>query len=204
VKPRYATLLDFIGLDAPPVAKGVRKRRAPRVSHEPKTRWPGHGFLTQLRWPLPGNLSVHCGLFDPAFVVVVRDRLAREVAKHPATELGVWFALQTVFAALREEGIETPTVLPKFVKAYPDGRYFAEVKKAGRTLECPGPFDRPEAAHLAMLDLLARECATRSRQSRGQRSLLDEFEESPAATDRHPVAPDSGECQNPNNPEYCT
>lgn len=38
-----------------------------------------------------------------------------------------------------------------------EGGFRAAVKKAGRVLACEGPFATPEAAHLAMAALLARE-----------------------------------------------
>jgi hypothetical protein len=110
-----------------------------------------------VRWYLPGNESINCGLYDREMAAVVRERLLAEVAHHPLTALGIWKALTVVLGALETAGAKVPRVLPKYVKARPDGVYSASVRKGGRFLEAPGPFDTPEEAHLEMCELIARE-----------------------------------------------
>jgi hypothetical protein len=134
-----------------------RRRRAPAKSHVPFTRYPGKGYQQQIRWPLPGNISVNCGLYDPALAAVVRKKLLAEVRKYPRTPLGVWQALTVVLDRLKAAGVDVPEVMPKYVKARPDGGFAASVRKGGRFLEVPGPYERPEEAHEAMVALLTRE-----------------------------------------------
>ena len=149
------TLFDQFEPPAPP--ERVRQRREPFGNHLKYTRYPGKGRKEQVRLWSSTHGSINCGLYERELAAVVRRKLIPETARHPATPVGVWHALCAVLEPLRRQGADVPDVLPKYVERRPGGGFLAFVRKGGREIECPGPFDTPEAAYEAMAARLERE-----------------------------------------------
>ncbi len=180
---RLMTLFDHI---APPRVQRVRCRRAPSENHLKYTRYAGKGQLDQIRIWLTGYGSVNCGLYDRELLPIVRRKLITAAAGYPPTPLGIWQALRVVLDEFRAEGVPVPNVLPKYVET--DGVIFtASVRKAGRLIECPGPYSTPEEAHEAMMAKLAVEFPSASS---GQRLTLEDV--LPRPTQAAPSREESG------------
>lgn len=147
------TLFDHVPAPPPPPRVRLRERRhACRSSY---LRYPGKGTRIQVRWWLGGHGSVNCGLYDcERTAELVRRELVKETARHPATPLGLWEALRSVLARLGDRAGEMTPPLPMFVKRAKNGGYEASVKRGGKLVMCPGPYDTPEAAHLAIVAVL--------------------------------------------------
>jgi hypothetical protein len=95
------------------------------------------GYKYQLRWWLTGHGSVNCGLYDDLEAAeLVRREVVVEMSRHPLTPLGLWQALQVVFARLKQRWRmwSPPRVLPMNVRARPDGGY-----RAGEGVRHPDP-----------------------------------------------------------------
>lgn len=155
------------------------------------------GFKYQLRWSLPNNQSVNCGLYtDEATAELVRRAVASESAHHPQSPLGLWDALQVVLARLKKTkpGIDLPEVLPKYVRACtsplgpvkdkcPNWRwqtywvlqrldgYRAEVRLCGKVIRLDGPYSDPRQAHVAMLGVLNQPAMLTLRAAMERRAL---------------------------------
>jgi hypothetical protein len=149
-----ATLFDHLTPPPAPPKLRLRERRYECGWYRRKVK----GEKYQVRWWVEGCGSVNCGLYDEADAGRVYDELIHEVSRHPLTALGVWQALRVVLAKLKKRypSRDWPNVLPMYVRAAGE-KFAAKVKKSGRVLECAGPFDSPEGAHLAIIALLAKE-----------------------------------------------
>jgi hypothetical protein len=154
VAPMLLTLVDHLPEPAVTPRIRLRERRHPCGLYIRKVK----GFKYQLRWWLQGHGSVNCGLYDETDAELVRKELVPETAHHPATPLGLWKALQKVLCRLRQwkPGTYWPEILPMWVRRHAEGGYYARVKVGGKVIETKGSFRKPEAAHLAMAELLGR------------------------------------------------
>lgn len=148
------TLFDHLPQPEAAVKLRLRERRHPCGLYIRKVK----GFKYQLRWWLQGHGSVNCGLYDETDAELVRRELVPETARHPATPLGLWQALQVVLKQLKKRFPEMPwpAVLPMWVRRHKDGGYCARVKVKRQVVEAPGPYKKPDDAHRALAELLGR------------------------------------------------
>ena len=162
------TLFDH--LTPPPVPPRVRLRHRRHACGEYVRKVKGEKY--QLRWWLEADHggSINCGLYDSEWQAErVREQLktaCRSVAGRGTTVLSLWEAMKPLIA----RGVIPAGVLPKYVYRTPEG-YGARVKKGGRVLDCPGPFDSPEAAHTALADLLRQNFSAPAPAARPNRRL---------------------------------
>jgi hypothetical protein len=141
--------------EAPPPPKQRQRHHACGLY----IRWPNKGRKYQVRWWLGEHATINLGLYPTEWLAEkVRSAILKKVRAEHLTPLGMWGLARDVLEDMRGRGFTgLPDLLPKWVRRRPDGALFAKVKKGGRIIVLDGPFDTPEAAHLAMAGVLARE-----------------------------------------------